>query len=185
MTSTASGWSAKPAAQRGLGRAHARVHDAVEPRPRLGVREHQRARARRGRARRRASSTPAPNASAISASAWLPGAVTSRATASRSSVRQPRAGEPAQHVRLAARDAAGQADAQHGSPQRRLGGRPHRVRHQHRDRQRAHAARHRRERPGHRRHLRRVHVADERVAAPLELGEALGREQLAREQPGR
>ena len=61
-------------------------------------------------------STPAPKAPAISCTAGLPGTVTSRATASRSSVRRPWLGDPPQDVGLAARNATGQAHPQQGLP---------------------------------------------------------------------
>ena len=93
---------------------------------------------------------------------------------------KPAAASRARHARLAAGDAAGEADPQHARAQRRTAGAlpppargRDRVPHEQGDGQRAHSARHRGEGARHLAHGRGVDVAHQHVALARELVRAL------------
>ncbi len=100
----------------GLGRAHARVHDAIEALPRRGVVEHQRAERR-----------PVERAGRVQHGVAEGGPdlrerlAAGRGDRARDGVEVERAatalGQPAQHERLAARDPARESHPQHARPQ--------------------------------------------------------------------
>ncbi len=101
-----------------LGGAHARVHDRVEPRARRGVGEDDRA---EGRPVEGAVRAEDPSAEGLGDRGE--GGLARRHDVARDLVevegREAARGEPAQHVRLAARDAAGQPDPEHAAPRLR------------------------------------------------------------------
>ena len=148
-----------------------RVDDRFEVGAGSAIGEHDPRRAPRDRASHRREHRRRRTVRRPRASAGRPGADRIAREPIRVDRRHAEGREPRQAIRLPGRNPAGQRDAQHGSrrPARLRG--DDRVLEQHRDRQRADAARHRRQRAGDFRDGR-MHVADDDRAAAIEVAPA-------------